>query len=241
MAAVAAHEIKGVERPAGPVERVLRGDEEPTPLRWTRAEYYRLGALGILDAHPHVQLIEGEIVEMSPQLTPHATAIDKVADVLGRVFGAGYYARQQKPLFVGEGSEPEPDVVIVPGEPDDYALEHPRSAPIVVEVSDKTLRYDRTRKASLYAKAGIPDYWVLDLVHWKLEVRREPVRMPNEPFGFGYDLVTVQEPGDTVTCLAAPDQPIPVTGLLPRVRPAATESQPKPKRSTRSSPRKGQL
>src|SRR5262249_32733693 len=166
--------------------------------------------------------------EMTPQQSAHATAIGKTAAALRRAFGAGYFDRLQLPLALGPGSEPEPDVAIAPGEPDDYADEHPKSALLVVEVSDKTLRYDRTRKASLYAKAGIRDYWVLDLVHRRLEIRREPEPAPEEPFGYGYGVVNTYGPSDVVSCLAAPDHPILVADLLPRVQaPAAEEAKPK--------------
>jgi Uma2 family endonuclease len=189
--------------------------EEPRRKRWTVAEYYQLADEGLIAA-TRVELIEGEILEMSPQKTPHATAFTLAVVALQRIFGEGYVVRAQLPLSISGISEPEPDVAVVTGSVRDYEAAHPSTAVLVVEVSDTTLRYDRGRKASLYARAAIPEYWIIDLVNRRVEARRDPVPMPDQPHGFGYRSVTIHVPGEQVACLAVPDQPIGVDDLLPR-------------------------
>ena len=161
-----------------------------------------------------VELIEGEIVDMSPQMSPHAMAISLTLLELQKAFPDSY-VRMQLPLSFGSSSEPEPDLAVVTGKPRDYPTGHPQTALLVVEVSDSTLRYDRTRKASLYARAGIEDYWVLNLVKKCLEVMRGPVEDGDAEFGWGYASITTLKSGDHVSPLAKPQAAIAVADLLP--------------------------
>ena len=110
-----------------------------------------------------MELIEGEVVDMPPQKNAHYTAILLAQRALERAFGPNYVVRVQGPLDLGERSQPEPDLAVVPGSPRDYR-DHPKTASLVVEVSDSTLVFDRERKARLFAKAGIPEYWIINLV-----------------------------------------------------------------------------
>ena len=103
---------------------------------------------------------------------------------------------------------------VVPGGPRDYA-EHPTSALSLVEVSETTLAYDRGRKGSLYAAAGIADYWIVNLVDRQLEVYRDPVADPNEPSGFRYNTRIDFVSGQSATPLALPGMTIAVADLLP--------------------------
>lgn len=178
----------------------------PEPRRWTKDEYYRMAALGLFDGI-HVELIEGRIIEMSPQLSPHAATVGIVARALEVAFGPGCIARRQTPIDLGE-SEPEPDVAIVVGSDRDYVAAHPKTARLVVEVSESSLSYDRNDKASLYARAGIADYWIVNLQDRQLEVHRNPV-------GDTYADVTILREADSVTPLAAPQATIAVADLLP--------------------------
>lgn len=125
--------------------------------RWTRDEYERMIDAGILGPDDRVELVGGEILEMSPERSPHAAAIDLGAETLRRAFGAGFTVRTQHPLALGADSEPEPDLAVVPGTPRDYAAAHPTSALLVVEVADTSLAYHRSTKAKLYANASITD------------------------------------------------------------------------------------
>jgi Uma2 family endonuclease len=183
-------------------------EDEPTPRRWTREEYYRMGDLGFFHGQ-RVELIEGEIMVLSPQNWPHTSTVDRVAEALRRILGTGFWVRTQVPLNLGT-SDPEPDVSVVLGRREDYN-DHPTSAVLIVEVSDSTLAYDRTRKASLYARAGITDYWIVNLVNNQLEVRRDPRPDPSQPYGS----VTTLVPPAVVNPLAAPQVSLAVADLLP--------------------------
>lgn len=141
---------------------------------------------GILGPDDRVELLEGEILEMSPEKSRHAAAVDLAAEVLRAAFGPGRTVRVQHPIALGDASEPEPDLAVVEGSPRDYAHAHPTTAVLVVEVSDTSLDYDRRRKAAAYARSGIAEYWIVNLVENRLEVHREPT--PN-----GYRGVTVLE------------------------------------------------
>jgi Uma2 family endonuclease len=127
---------------------------EPRTFHWTREEYHRLADQGYFQDR-RVELIEGEIIEMPVLKPPHVMAMILTADVLGAAFGRGFHVRTQAPLNLGEASEPEPDLAVVPGGPRDYP-EHPTTALLVVEVSETTLAIDRGRKASLYARGTLP-------------------------------------------------------------------------------------
>jgi Uma2 family endonuclease len=190
------------------------GAPEPRPHYWTREEYYRLADLGWFRGR-RVQRIQGEIVEMSPQKGPHATAVGCVAEALRSIFGSSAVVREEKPLELGADSDPEPDVAVVRGALRDYVAHHPRTALLVVEVADTSLSFDLGDKASLYAGAGIEDYWVLDLAHRKLVVHRSPMPSFAEPPHHAYRDVTTLSPDDTVSPLAAPSATIKVSDLLP--------------------------
>jgi Uma2 family endonuclease len=139
-----------------------------------------------------------------------------VSYALGVAFGPGYWVREQKALNLNTATDPEPDVVVVPGSPRDYW--HQPTAPsaalaqVVVEVSDTSLFYDTTTKAELYATAGIADYWVLDVQNLQLLVFRDPAPIAGV---VAYRTRLVLTAADTVTLLAVPNVPIPVADLLP--------------------------
>lgn len=183
--------------------------------RWTREEYYRMGEAGVLKPDERVELIDGEVVvKVSPQHPPHANGTQVAARTVERAFGAGYDVRRQVPLLLGS-SEPEPDIAVVEGNPEEMT-EHPTTAVLVVEVADSTLRADRSEKASLYASAGIPDYWIVNLIDRQLEVLRDPMVYPSARYGHAYRRSTILLPGETVRPLARPDAEIAVDALLPR-------------------------
>lgn len=191
----------------------LRPDLEPSPRRWTREEYYRMGELGLFHGQ-RAELIEGEVMVLSPQGPPHGYFTDHVAEILRESGWAGVWVRMQLPIDFGTYSEPEPDVSVVAGSREDHRAGHPTSALLIVEVSDSTLAYDRGHKASLYAMRGIADYWIVSLVDGQLEVRRDPRPDPSLPSGHGYAGRTVLRPGDVVSPLAAPHLVLAVADLL---------------------------
>ena len=187
--------------------------EWPRPYKWTRDEYHRLADLGLFAGH-RVQLIDGEIIEMSPQGSPHYVALTLATRALEAAFGAGYWVRPQGPLSLSKHSEPEPDVSVVKGSPR-IAIGHPATAELVVEVSDTSLSFDLGPKSRLYAGTGILDYWVLDLQGRKLIVHRQPVADAAAPLGHRYADVRTLGPTDSIAPLSKPDAVVQIADLLP--------------------------
>jgi Uma2 family endonuclease len=185
------------------------------PRRWTRGEYDRLIELGIFQPEDPIELIGGELIVAEPQSSEHYTAIRKCTRTLEAVFGPGWEVRMQGPIGLDDESEPEPDIAVVPGRPDDYRAAHPSRAVLILEVSQSSLRVDRGRKGSLYARAELDDYWVLNLVDRVLEVYREPAVDDTAPFGWSYARREVIGPAGRVAPLAAPGSMVAVADLLP--------------------------
>src|SRR5437773_2164991 len=158
---------------------------EPRTRRLSRAEYDRLIELGVFQPGEDIELIGGELMVAEPQGAPHYTAIRKTAKALEAAFGPGWEVRTEGPIGLDDDSEPEPDIAVVPGNPDDYARAHPSHPALTVEVAESSLAIDRQHKGSLYARAGLADYWVLNLVDRVLEVYREPAPDRGAPRGEG--------------------------------------------------------
>jgi Uma2 family endonuclease len=147
-------------------------DVSPRP--FSVAEYHRMVDAGILTEDDRVELLEGVIVLMSPQKEPHAQAIEVLTEALVLQVRGRYRVRPQLPLTLGDRSEPEPDLAVVPlPEPGAPALNR-RAALLVIEVAGESLRKDRLAKSRIYARAGIPEYWVVNLEERCVEVSRDP-------------------------------------------------------------------
>lgn len=188
----------------------------PLPLwRMTRVRYDRLIDAGIFGPEDRVELLDGLLVAREPQGGRHATAVSLVRGVLEKAFGRSYYVRDEKPIALDDQSEPEPDVAVVPGRPRDHRDAHPSRPVLIVEVADTSLALDRLRKGGLYARAGIADFWVLNLVDEVLEVYREPVPAASARYGWKYGSVSLLRRDALVTPLAAPGARIRVAALLP--------------------------
>ena len=142
--------------------------------RYTSREYFDLVERGLLDADDRVELLEGVIVAMSPQSPRHASAIHRIEDVLRRALGERALVWGQSPLIAGDYSVPEPDVMVLPGSISDYEDAHPTMTLLVVEVADTSLKQDRLTKSAIYAAAGIPEYWIVNLRDDCVEVARVP-------------------------------------------------------------------
>lgn len=183
--------------------------------RWSRVEYDQLIEKGVFRPDERLELLAGELVVREPQGTPHATGIQLVVEALRRAFGTGWDVRVQLPVALDDESEPEPDVSVVAGGPRDYRYAHPSRPVLVVEVAEASLASDRTHKGGLYARSGLGDYWVLNLVDGVLEVYRQPAPSSSTPFGWAYRQVQSLGAADLVSPLAAPDACIPVVALLP--------------------------
>ncbi len=193
-----------------------------TPLRtrrWTRAEYDRLIDLGIFRPGEHLELLGGQLMVSEPQGSLHAAAVGLVGDALRACFGSGWVVRGQMPIARDEESEPEPDVAVVPGTWYDYAAAHPSRPVLLVEVAESSLADDRGTKATLYARAGIADYWILNLVDRVLEVCRDPVSATAQSSGWRHRDVRLLRPGASIAPLARPDATVEVTAMLPRAGP----------------------
>jgi Uma2 family endonuclease len=173
-----------------------------------------MGELGWFTGQ-RVELIDGEIMVLSPQGPFHTTSTDRVRRILEHTFGESVWVRMQFPVDFGSSTAPEPDVSIVPGSLKDYTTAHPTTALLIVEVSDSTLSYDRNCKASLYARAGIADYWIVNLVDDQLEVCCHPAPNAGKRYGFDYDEVTILHSTDIVVPLCRPQVRIPVGDLFP--------------------------
>jgi len=176
--------------------------------RFTREEYERLVEQGYFHPEERIELVDGVLYEMTPQSSFHATGVRMTHVSLEPFYREGFDIRSQMPLALGLDSEPEPDIAVVPGSLRDYVYSHPTTAILIVEVADSSLIQDRKRKASLYARSGIPEYWILNLVRWCLEVYREPKDGV-------YTSRTVLKEGDSVSPLSRLEVSIPVANLFP--------------------------
>ena len=188
---------------------------EPRTRRFSRAEYEWLIDLGVFQPGEAIELIGGELMVAEPQSAPHYTAIQKTAKALEAAFGPGWEIRTQGPIGLDDDSEPEPDIAVVAGSPDNYSRAHPSRPTLTVEVAESSLGVDRQRKGSLYARAGLPDYWILNLVDRVLEVYRQPAPDSAAPFAWRYTRREVFDASARVTPLAALGSSIPVSQLLP--------------------------
>lgn len=184
--------------------------------RWTRREYDRLVDSGIFRPGERLELLAGDLVVREPQGSLHATAIGRAEEALRACFGTGWVVRVQMPIALDDESEPEPDLAVVRGSLADFELAHPSTAVLIVEVADTSLADDRRDKSSLYARAGVPEYWIVNLVERVLEVHREPRPDPTVPLRAGYDAVQSWAPGAVVSPLARPEGHIHIADLFPR-------------------------
>ena len=185
-----------------------------TRRRWSRAEYDRLVELGAFSGEP-LELIDGHLMVAEPQGAYHATSIGVVDDALRAALPPGWLVRAQLPIALDEDSEPEPDVAVVPGRRADYRHAHPSRPVLVVEVAETSLEFDRSEKASLYARGGVPDYWIVNLVDRVVEVHRDAGVDLAAPHGWSYRSVAALAPSALVELRAIPGTRIAVAALLP--------------------------
>jgi Uma2 family endonuclease len=180
------------------------------PLRaFTVEEYLAMGRAGILDEDDRSELIEGAIVEMTPINPPHSGTVIKVSHRLGRALGDKALVSTQNPVRLGDRSLPQPDFALLRPVPDFYQTVHPAPADVLlmIEVADTTVRYDRSIKAPLYARAGIVEYWLFVLPRREIEVYRNP-----GPEGYG--TMFIVRPGERLSLAALPDVEFAVANLL---------------------------
>jgi len=169
-----------------------------------RDEYDKLIALGAFEDE-RIELLEGALVEMSPIGPPHSSSVDKLTMLLVPPLVGRSIVRVQGPLAAERISEPEPDLMVMPL--GDYTSSHPEQAQLVIEVSEASLRKDRGIKQRIYARNGVQDYWIVNLVERVVEVYREPE-------GDRYASVQRFAPGASITLLAFPDVVVSVSSVL---------------------------
>jgi Uma2 family endonuclease len=169
-----------------------------------RREYEAIVAQGWFEDE-RIELLQGVIVEMTPHNPRHAAVVERLTNRLGRLAADRASVRVQLPLAVSDDSMPEPDVALVP--PGDHDQAHPTGALLVVEVADASLRKDRRIKADLYARAGVAEYWVVNLVDRLIEVHTDVV-------AGAYTRVTPARPGESIRLRALPDVEIAVGEVL---------------------------
>ncbi|RAM53379.1 MAG: Uma2 family endonuclease [Hapalosiphonaceae cyanobacterium JJU2] len=154
--------------------------------RFTLAEYHKLAELGFFGEDDHIELINGEIIQMVAKGKAHETCLRKLLKELPRLVGDRATLQSQAPIILPPNSEPEPDFAILKNRSDDYLFGHPEPADVllVIEVADSSLNYDRDVKIPLYAKAGIADYWIINLGDNYLEYYSEPYQDNQGKYGY---------------------------------------------------------
>ncbi len=180
------------------------------PRLFTVDEYYTMAESGIFQPDERLELLEGIIVEkMVPQGVPHAKFIRRADRLLEKTLGDEFYVHTQLPIHLGKQCEPEPDIFVTRTDILDADDKHPEASDIllVIEVADSTLKSDLTSKKTTYAKAGIIEYWVIDVNNQKLHVFREPVEDD-------YQNIQALDETQIIVPLAFPNIEIPVIQLL---------------------------
>ena len=177
--------------------------------RFTVQDYYRMAEVGLLAPDARVELIDGEVIDMAPQGSLHAGILTRLTKRLVLAAGERAILRPQCPLRLDDFSEPEPDFALLKTRSDGYLTSHPGAADtlLIVEVSESSLRFDRNRKLLLYARHGIPEYWIVDVATPRLHVFHSP--------GEGRYLHTASTGRPAAVALQAmPELRIDLTGLL---------------------------
>ena len=193
---------------------IVKLNTVPGPYCFSRDEYYRLGEIDFF-GESKVELIGGEILTVPPQSNWHANGIEALAEFFRRAFGSDHCVRVQMPLDLSPNSVPDPDVAVVAGARSTHrGRQNPSDAVLVSEVSESTLRDDRTRKMSLYAAARVPEYWIVNLVKRQVEVHRDIVSDPSQPFGSRYSSITIHQTGSQLAPIAKPNEMLDVSDLF---------------------------
>jgi Uma2 family endonuclease len=174
-------------------------------------EYLRMGEAGVFAPDARLELIEGEIVEMAPIGSRHAGAVTILNRLLNRKVGEGALISVQNPIVVGDRSVPQPDLALLKPRADSYSGAHPTPADVllVIEVADTTLAFDLGTKVQLYARAGIPEAWVIDL-------QDRAVRVFRDPSANGYRTSFTVSGDESVVAALLPDVILALSVLFPK-------------------------
>jgi len=190
-------------------EQIAAMPESASSYRITVEQYHRMGETGIIPEDVRMELVDGEIVEMSAIGSRHAECVDRLCQAFSPLWDR-IALRCQNPVALGERGEPVPDYALVRAREGGYSSAHPSAEEIhlLVEVSDHSLEYDRERKGCLYARHGVPEYWIVNLAAETVEIRRRPE-------GDAWDHVQVVRRGERIAPLAFPEFIVKVDDLLP--------------------------
>ncbi|MCO5169189.1 MAG: Uma2 family endonuclease [Planctomycetes bacterium] len=177
--------------------------------RFTVDDYHRMAAAGVLHEDDRVELIEGEVVVMSPISNRHAACVDRLTELLVHALARRAIVRVQNPLRLDRYSEPQPDLVVARRRDDFYAADGPGpgDALLAIEVGDSSVKFDRLVKAPLYARSGVQEVWLVDLGAEEVSVCREPA-------AGAYQDVQVRRRGEALALAALPDVVVQVVDIL---------------------------
>ncbi len=181
----------------------------PALHRFSAEEYHRLGELGILAPDARVELIDGAIHDMSPIGPLHGGVVNRLIRFFSLRAKSRWIVSCQNPVGLDNYSEPEPDVILLKPAPHDYVSHHPAPDDVflLIEVADSSLDFDRGKKLQVYARAGITEFWIVNLQESTIEIYREP-------HFTGYEKKTVLRTGDKACPMAFPDAAVDVAELL---------------------------
>ncbi|MBI1923149.1 Uma2 family endonuclease [Candidatus Poribacteria bacterium] len=183
--------------------------------RFTVPEYHRMIEAGILSEGDRVELMDGVIIKMPAKKARHSAVTNRITARFYRIVPEGEaLLRGQDPIILTDDTEPEPDLVLVKPREDDYLRAHPSPGEVLllIEVSDTTLEYDQEIKLPRYAASGIPEVWIFNLVDDRIEVYRDPLKLPDGTTV--YRTRTHLRKGETLTPHALPSLKIPVDDVL---------------------------
>jgi len=191
-------------------------DAIPIPTkRWARVEYERVVDQAVFQPGDRVELVGGQLLVREPQGSPHAVPVRLAEDVIRAAFGSGWEVRGQMPVALDDESEAEFDVTVCAGSPREYPAGHPSRPVLLVEVAEASLAFDREHKGSLYARASVPEYWIVNLADHVLEVHRDPALSADAPYGWRFSTQRRLGATDTVSPLAVLGACISIADLLP--------------------------
>ena len=176
---------------------------------FTVDEYHRMGKAGVFSEDDRVELIDGEILKMSPIGSRHAASVNRLNMQFNNLLGGRAIVSVQNPIVLNDFSEPEPDIAILRRRDDFYAQAHPSAsdALLVIEIADTSVEYDHDIKLPAYARSAVPEVWIVDLP-------AETVALYADLANGVYRAVTTHQRGDSITPLHIPDLSIEVVGIL---------------------------
>lgn len=183
---------------------------KPHPRPITVDEYHRMAEAGIFRDDERVELLDGVVIRVPPPSPPHSDATDRIGELFYERFRERARVGIQRPVLLDDLSEPEPDVVLLRRRDEGYRDRHPGPDDVLlaVEVSRSSLAFDHRKKLRAYARAGIAEVWIVDLVHRRVEACAEPR-------DGRYAVTRIAKPGDQLAPRAFPDDAMPVASFLP--------------------------